>query len=458
MRALVILVLAGALLWLALQGFRSVRAEEETPPAPPRAGFILPPREPEPVAPTHPARPAPSEAGTKEAMVPAGISPAPALPSPLVREAVSPEPPSVAKSASARDVSEGAPSSDEQGLAGLILQRPRDVPEFLEGPGRSLPKGRRQLALALHHLVLGSAAEVRRIAEDLDSGDAVRVEEVEFLRGALGSPPSPIDAAGTGSSPMILAASLSRLARDAAAHLAAGRSREASLAYSELLLGVLDAPWRTDREFLQAWSEGLMRAQAGYRWNPRADWPSIAVKVESGDSLIQVRKRAIEAHPDLLVCTGEIARANGLRGETIHPGEVLKIPTAHANVLVDLDSHWLLFRMDSEVVAAWEVGIGKAGSETPPGEYRTGEKSKEPMWFRPGQPPVPFGDPENPLGTRWIAWQFLDGRNSSLGFHGTSDPASIGDDRSLGCIRMRKEAIEEMYEILPRGAVIRVRS
>jgi len=339
----------------------------------------------------------------------------------------------------------------------LILQRPQDVPGFLEGPGRSLPKGRKQLALALHHLVLGSGAEVRRIAADLETGDAVRIEEVEFLRGAVGSSTLRSDSTGPESSPMIQAAALSGLARDAAAHLAAGRSREAALAYGKLLLGVLDAPWKTDRQYLQSWSEGLMRAQDGYRWNPKADWPSITIKVEPGDSLISVRKRAVEAHPDLLVCTGEIARANRLHGETIHPGDVLKIPTAHANVLVDLDNHWLLYRMDGEVVAAWEIGIGKPGSETTPGEYRTGEKSKEPMWFRPGQPPVPFGDPENPLGTRWIAWQGLDGRNSSLGFHGTSDPGSIGDDRSQGCIRMRKEAIEELYEILPRGAIIRVR-
>lgn len=256
---------------------------------------------------------------------------------------------------------------------------------------------------------------------------------------------------------MILAAWLSRLARDAADHMAAGRTREAALAYSDLLLAVLDAPWKTDRDLLQSWSEALMRAQAAYRWNPKADWPSITVRVERGDSLISVRKRAVDTHPELLVCTGEIARANRLQGETIHPGDVLKIPTAHANVLVDLDAHWLLFRMDSEVVAAWEIGIGKSGSETIPGDYRAGEKTKEPMWFRQGQPPVPFGDPENPLGTRWIAWQLLDGRNSGLGFHGTSDPGSIGDDRSQGCVRMRKDAIEELYEILPRGAVIRVR-
>jgi len=305
---------------------------------------------------------------------------------------------------------------------------------------------------------MGSEAEVRRIAEGFEPGDTVRIEEVQFLRGAIASSAARPEGIYTGESLMVLAASLSRRTRAAEAHLAAGQNREAALAYGEVLVGVLDAPWKTGREFLQACSDGLARAQRGYRWNPKADWSSITVRVEPGDSLIGVRKRVLEGHPDLLVCTGEIARANGLQGETIHPGDALRIPTAHPNVLVDLDSHWALYRMDAEVVGAWEIGIGKPGSETPPGEYRTGEKSKEPMWFRPGHPPVPFGDPENPLGTRWIAWQLLDGRNSSLGFHGTRDPESIGEDQSQGCVRMRREAIEELYEILPRGAVIRVRS
>lgn len=459
MRALVILVLAGGLLWLALQGFRSVRAEKESPPEPPRAGFILPPRDP-----THAATLAspPEHAPTEEAQNEASRSeliPTPTLATPPPPQAGAASQSSLASQSSpAKEVSGASPSPDELGVAGLILQRPREIPGFLEGLGRALPPDRKQLALALHHLVLGSEAEVRRIANELEAGDTVRIEEVEFLRGALTSSAPRPEAAHAGGSPMLVAASLARLAHAAEEHLAAGRSREAAFAYGEVLVGVLDAPWKTEREFLKACSDGLARAQGGYRWNPRADWSSLAVKVEPGDSLISVRKRAVEGHPDLLVCTGEIARANGLQGETIHPGDVLKIPTAHPNVLVDLDSHWALYRMDAEVVAGWEIGIGKPGSETPPGEYRTGEKSKEPMWFRAGHPPVPFGDPENPLGTRWIAWQFLDGRNSGLGFHGTRDPGSIGDDQSQGCVRMRKEAIENLYEILPRGAVIRVRT
>ncbi len=79
------------------------------------------------------------------------------------------------------------------------------------------------------------------------------------------------------------------------------------------------------------------------------------------------------------------------------------------------------------------------------------------MWFRPGMDPVPFGDPKNPLGTRWIAWFTPEGKKSSLGFHGTNEPQSMGGAVSEGCIRMRNHEVEVLFEILPRGSRILVR-
>ena len=72
------------------------------------------------------------------------------------------------------------------------------------------------------------------------------------------------------------------------------------------------------------------------------------------------------------------------------------------------------------------------------------------MWFRQGEDPVPFGDPENPLGTRWIAWKGSNG----LGFHGTWESEKIGQAASDGCIRMRNEDVEMLFEVLPRGSRI----
>jgi lipoprotein-anchoring transpeptidase ErfK/SrfK len=44
----------------------------------------------------------------------------------------------------------------------------------------------------------------------------------------------------------------------------------------------------------------------------------------------------------------------------------------------------------------------------------------------------------------------------SLGIHGTNDPTSIGKRVSQGCIRMRNEDVEALFEILPEGATVTV--
>jgi len=179
------------------------------------------------------------------------------------------------------------------------------------------------------------------------------------------------------------------------------------------------------------------------------------MEVQSGDHLTRIRTRYLEAHPDRLVCTGLIERANRITGY-IHPGDELRIPTDPVSVIVDLDSRWTLCRHGDEVVAAWEVGIGRPGEETITGEFTVGTKSTNPMWTKIGQDPIPFGDPRNPLGTRWIGWN-QDDRPTSYGFHGTKEPESIGQAASDGCIRLHNADVEELFEILPVGAPIFVR-
>ncbi len=448
MRAILILVVVGSLLWLVLWGFRSVHAGAGAAAEP--TGVLMTSE-----TKSSPSASAPSSGSATPVVAPAA-APKQSAPPEVAKAAPKPAPAAPAESAAAKPAQSGAPPVDEVAVASVLLHRTQDLPAYLDGPGKTLPAGRRDLALALHRLVVGSVDEARRMAEGLESKDGVRVSEASFLKQALAAGPKALDAGQRGDSPLVLAASLACLARDAKAALSAGKTREAALAYGELLQGEVTAPWKADRDSLVAWSDALARAEAGYRWNPDGGWGSSDVEVQAGDSLISVRKRVLKDHPEWLLCTGQIARANGLRGETIHPGQALKVPTSRANVLVDLDAHWALYRLGSEVVAAWEVGVGKPGTETPPGEYVVGEKTKDPPWFRPGHAPVPFGDPENPLGSRWIAWQKADGTNTGLGFHGTKEPNSIGEDQSQGCVRMRQPAVEELFEILPKGAKITV--
>ncbi len=482
MRALLLVLVLGSLLWLGFRSFRTVKAGNSESAEP--AGLLISaPPSATPSAASAPtaaslATPAPAASGDAAAAPtsrPAQVETSRAAVEWQAPKA-NPSPSTPPSSAVSGTAARGPTSNSAQGVAGsaipagpagsadaeevaaasVLFHRTKELPAFLEGPGRALPKGRKDLALALHRMLLGPIEEGRRMAEELEGADGVRVSEATFVKQGLAANATPASSPARGESPLLLAATLARTAADAEAALAAGKSREAALAFGQLLLGEVQAPWKAERESLNAWSDALAKAQTGYRWNPAGGWPSVDVKVEGGDSLISVRKRALKDHPELLICTGQIERANAIHGETIHPGQTLKIPMSRANVLVDLDAHWALYRLGSEVVCAWEVGVGKPGSETPPGEYVVGEKTKEPPWFRPGHPPVPYGDPENPLGSRWIAWMRPEGGATSLGFHGTKDPASIGEDQSQGCVRMRQPAIEELFEILPKGATVTV--
>ena len=201
----------------------------------------------------------------------------------------------------------------------------------------------------------------------------------------------------------------------------------------------------------------LERAQSGHRWNVRGDWPSISIQVQGGDSLVSVRKRAISEHPELVVCTGLVERANQLRNElAIHPGDMLRIPSEPVHALIDVSARWMVYMHGDEAVAAWPIGVGRPGEETPIGQFSVGPKQKDPVWFRPGHEPVAFGDPENPLGTRWIPW-FQNGVKTGYGFHGTNDADGVGGRVSKGCVRMHNRDVEILYEILPQGSRIEVR-
>jgi lipoprotein-anchoring transpeptidase ErfK/SrfK len=249
---------------------------------------------------------------------------------------------------------------------------------------------------------------------------------------------------------------IAALERDAASALDSNDFARAAAEYSNLLVGEV-ASENADRAALERWAAALARAQLGHRWNARGNWPAVEVVVESGDSLIAIRRRVLAEHPGMLVCTGLIQRANQLPSDrAIRPQQKLRVPTDRPNVLVDLSAMWLLYRHGSEVVAAWEVGVGKAGNTTHTGEYTIGKKQPEPMWFPAGKAPVAFGDPVNPLGTRWLAWVTDNVESRSLGIHGTNDPTSIGKRVSQGCIRMRNEDVEALFEILPEGATVTV--
>lgn len=311
-----------------------------------------------------------------------------------------------------------------------------------------------ELGRELQTLASLDASERRALADALSPGSGD--EASATARATAAKSEGGAQAASTREAPVARAMQLALRARAAREALAAGKSKLAAEALSDVISGDIAAEWDTDRAALQRWSTDLAKAQAGHRWNPRGDWPSFELEVRAGEGLQQVRKRAVDGRADLKICTGLLERCNGI-DRVVRPGQKLRIPTDAVSIVVDLDARWLLYQLGGEVAAAFEVAIGRPDHETTPGRYEVDKLEEKPMWFPEGREPVPFGDPRNPLGTRWIGWNPIEGGKQGLGFHGTNEPETVGSAASDGCVRMHNADVEVLYKLVPRGTPILVR-
>lgn len=156
------------------------------------------------------------------------------------------------------------------------------------------------------------------------------------------------------------------------------------------------------------------------------------------------------------VTLGSIKRMNGLDEKaTIRPGDELKILKAACFIEVVKSKFRLTAYLDDYFFNEYAISVGKEESPTPAGTYEIETKSSKPYWYYKGQK-IPYGDPRNILGTRWLGFKDKPGA-SRLGIHGTTDPKSIGQMVSQGCIRMRNPDVEELYDFALTGTRVEVR-
>ena len=115
----------------------------------------------------------------------------------------------------------------------------------------------------------------------------------------------------------------------------------------------------------------------------------------------------------------------------------------------------LLLTANDRYFKRYRVGTGRY-DKTPVGTFVISERIPEPPWWREDGQTVPFGDKENILGTRWMAIKAT-GTTPEIrgyGIHGTWDTNSIGRAESGGCIRLKNEDIEELFELTPVGTTV----
>lgn len=104
-------------------------------------------------------------------------------------------------------------------------------------------------------------------------------------------------------------------------------------------------------------------------------------------------------------------------------------------------------------IRSFRVGLGEANG-TPEGQYvvKNGSKLENPIWKNPRTGEVfAGGAPTNPIGKHWLGLEGVDDNTrkfTGYGIHGTIDPASIGQNLSMGCVRMMPEDVALVYEVL----------
>jgi lipoprotein-anchoring transpeptidase ErfK/SrfK len=105
------------------------------------------------------------------------------------------------------------------------------------------------------------------------------------------------------------------------------------------------------------------------------------------------------------------------------------------------------------MIASYPIGLGELNT-TPTGAFIVRPKSKliDPEWRNPRTGEFfQSNDPKNPIGERWVGLKGIEPHNKGFegyGIHGTIDLESIGQQKSMGCVRMRPLDVEMVYEML----------
>ncbi len=122
-------------------------------------------------------------------------------------------------------------------------------------------------------------------------------------------------------------------------------------------------------------------------------------------------------------------------------------------VRIDKSDNKLTYYFYNIPVRSFQVATGKTVQDTPTGQFPVVMQVKNPWYLKKN---IPGGDPANPLGTRWIGIEVPGTDGSVYGIHGTNQPESIGSHASAGCVRMRNEDVQWLYEHVHLGTFVEI--
>ena len=166
--------------------------------------------------------------------------------------------------------------------------------------------------------------------------------------------------------------------------------------------------------------------------------------IQSGDYLQKIAKK-------FHITVALLKTMNGMESDKIRLGDRLLVFNGNFSIRVSKSRNELDLLNNGKLFKRYSVGTGKFG-KTPAVKFTIVDKIPEPPWTRPSDNKrIEYGDPENVLGSRWIAIKSADHPElTGFGIHGTWQRDSIGKQSSAGCIRMLNEDVEELFDLVPR--------
>lgn len=140
------------------------------------------------------------------------------------------------------------------------------------------------------------------------------------------------------------------------------------------------------------------------------------------------------------------------------PREIVEYKTdlKPGTIVVETAERRLYFVLPDGQAIRYGIGVGRDGFRWS-GSHRVTRKAEWPGWTPPPAmrkrvPDLPAympGGPNNPLGARAL---YIG--NTLYRIHGTSEPWTIGQAVSSGCIRLTNDDITDLYERVKVGALV----
>jgi lipoprotein-anchoring transpeptidase ErfK/SrfK len=116
-------------------------------------------------------------------------------------------------------------------------------------------------------------------------------------------------------------------------------------------------------------------------------------------------------------------------------------------IVVSIPDRKLVLFEGDRVLRVYDVAVGKPSTPTPQGKFAIINRVPNPAWYGPSVTVAPGKN--NPLGSRWMGLSA-----KGYGIHGTNVPSSIGKAASHGCVRMRQQDLEELFEMVAVGTTV----